>query len=42
VAFYAESTLADLRRNSAQNIRAFLEGRPDEVFRRVSPTEGAT
>ncbi len=42
VAFYSESALADLRRISAQNIRAFLEGRPDDVFRLVSPTEGAT
>jgi D-3-phosphoglycerate dehydrogenase len=42
VAFYSESALADLRRISAENIRAFLEGRPDEVFRLVSPTEGAT
>jgi phosphoglycerate dehydrogenase-like enzyme len=42
VAFYSESALAELRRISAQNIRAFLEGRPDEVFRLVSPTEGAT
>ena len=40
VAFYSESALADLRRISAQNIRAFLEGRPDEVFRLISPTEG--
>jgi D-3-phosphoglycerate dehydrogenase len=42
VAFYSESALADLRRISAENIRAFLEGRPDEVFRLVSPPEGAT
>jgi len=42
VAFYSESALADLRRISAENIRAFLEGRPDEVFRLVSPAEGAT
>ena len=42
VAFYSESALADLRRISAQNIRAFLEGRPDAVFRLVSPAEGAT
>ncbi len=41
VAFYSESSLADLRRISAQNVRAFLEGRPDEVFRLVSPVEGA-
>ncbi len=42
VAFYSESALADLRRISAENIRAFLEGRPDEVFRLVSPAESAT
>ena len=41
VAFYSESALADLQRISAGNIRAFLEGRPDEVFRLVSPAEGA-
>jgi len=40
VAFYSESALADLRRISAGNIQAFLEGRPDDVFRLVSPTEG--
>ena len=39
VAFYSESALADLRRISAQNARAFLEGHPDEVFRLVSPVE---
>ncbi len=42
VAFYSESALADLRRISAQNIQAFLAGRPDDVFRLVSPAEGAT
>ncbi|MEX0898999.1 MAG: C-terminal binding protein [Steroidobacteraceae bacterium] len=42
VAFYSESALADLRRISAQNVRAFLEGRPDAVFRLVSPAEGMT
>jgi D-3-phosphoglycerate dehydrogenase len=41
VAFYSEAALADLRRISVQNARAFLEGRPDEVFRLVSPVEGA-
>lgn len=41
VAFYSESALADLRRISAQNVQAFLAGRPDEVFRLVLPTEGA-
>lgn len=42
VAFYSESALADLRRISAQNVRSFLEGRPDEVFRLVPPPEGGT
>ncbi len=37
VAFYSEAALEDLRRISAANIRAFLEGRPDEVFRLVTP-----
>ena len=41
VAFYSESSVADLQRISAENIRAFLEGRPDDVFRLVSPEEGA-
>jgi hypothetical protein len=36
VAFYSESALADLRRISARNIRAFLDGRPGEVFRLVT------
>jgi len=40
VAFYSESSLTDLRRISAQNVRAFLDGRPDAVFRMVSPVEG--
>lgn len=35
VAFYSEAALEDLRRISAENIRAFLEGRPDDVFRLV-------
>ncbi len=35
VAFYSESALEDLRRISASNIREFLEGRPDRVFRLV-------
>jgi D-3-phosphoglycerate dehydrogenase len=35
VAFYSESALEDLRRISASNIREFLEGRPDQVFRLV-------
>jgi D-3-phosphoglycerate dehydrogenase len=42
VAFYSESALADLRRISAANIGAFLEGRPDQVFRLVSPAESAS
>ena len=41
VAFYSESALQDLRRISAQNVRSFLEGRPDEV-RLVPPPEGGT
>jgi len=36
VAFYSEAALEDLRRISAANIRAFLEGRPDEMFRLVA------
>ena len=35
VAFYSETALDDLRRISAANITAFLEGRPDAVFRLV-------
>lgn len=35
VAFYSEAALADLRRISAQNIRAFLQGRPGDVYRLV-------
>jgi D-3-phosphoglycerate dehydrogenase len=41
VAFYSETALEDLRRISAENIRAFLDGRPDHVFRLVTPPEGA-
>ncbi len=37
VAFYSESALRDLRRISAANIRAFLDGRPGDVFRLVTP-----
>jgi lactate dehydrogenase-like 2-hydroxyacid dehydrogenase len=37
VAFYSEAALEDLRRISAANIRAFLEGRPDDMFRLVTP-----
>ncbi|HEX9706272.1 MAG TPA: C-terminal binding protein [Steroidobacteraceae bacterium] len=40
VAFYSESALNDLRRISAQNVRMFLEGRPDQVFRLVSQAAG--
>ena len=35
VAFYSEAALDDLRRISAANITAFLEGRPQDVFRLV-------
>ena len=35
VAFYSEAALADLRRISAQNIQAFLQGRPGDVYRLV-------
>lgn len=42
VAFYSESALADLRRISAANIRAFLESRPGDVFRLVTPAGNAT
>jgi phosphoglycerate dehydrogenase-like enzyme len=35
VASYSEAALDDLRRISAENIRAFLEGRPGDVFRLV-------
>ncbi len=42
VAFYSESALADLRRISAQNIQAFLEDRPNDVFRLISPAEATT
>lgn len=41
VAFHSESSMADLRRISAQNIRAILEERPEAVFRLVTPMEGA-
>jgi phosphoglycerate dehydrogenase-like enzyme len=41
VAFYSEQALEDLRRISADNIRQFLEGRPERVFRLVSPAEAA-
>jgi D-3-phosphoglycerate dehydrogenase len=36
VAFYSEAAVADLKRISAQNIAAFLDGRPGDVFRLVS------
>ncbi len=40
VAFYSESALNDLSRISAANIRAFLDGRPNDVFRLVTPAAG--
>lgn len=40
VAFYSESAMNDLRRISAANIRAFLDGRPGDVFRLVTPAAG--
>jgi len=40
VAFYSESALNDLRRISAANIGAFLDGRPDDVFRLITPAAG--
>ena len=40
VAFYSETALEDLRRISAANITAFLEGRPDAVFRLVPAPAG--
>lgn len=42
VAFYSDSALADLRRISAENVRAFVEGRPDDVFRLVPLPETPT
>jgi D-3-phosphoglycerate dehydrogenase len=41
VAFYSDAALEDLRRISAQNIAAFLQGRPNDVFRLVSAAEVA-
>ena len=41
VAFYSETALEDLRRISAANIAAFLDGRPDAVFRLVPVQAGA-
>jgi D-3-phosphoglycerate dehydrogenase len=41
VAFYSEASLEDLRRISAQNIAAFLQGRSGDVFRLVSASEVA-
>jgi D-3-phosphoglycerate dehydrogenase len=41
VAFYSETALEDLRLISAANITAFLEGRPRDVFRLVTPMAGA-
>ena len=40
VAFYSDSALAELRRISANNVRAFVEGRPGDVFRLVPLPEG--
>lgn len=40
VAFYSESALKDLQRISAANIAAFLDGRPEAVFRLV-PAQAA-
>jgi D-3-phosphoglycerate dehydrogenase len=40
VAFYSETALDDLRRISAANITAFLEGRPEAVFRLVPAPAG--
>ncbi len=40
VAFYSESALKDLSRISAANIRAFLDRRPGDVFRLVTPAAG--
>jgi D-3-phosphoglycerate dehydrogenase len=37
VAFYSETALAELRRISAHNVTAALEGRDGEVFRFVAP-----
>ncbi len=42
VAFYSETALDDLRRISAANITAFLEGRPEAVFRLVPAPAGAS
>ena len=42
VAFYSEAALEDLRRISAQNVRSFFEGRPEELSRLVPPPEGGT
>lgn len=39
VAFYSEAALADLRRISAQNIAAYLQGKHGDVFRLVSAAE---
>jgi phosphoglycerate dehydrogenase-like enzyme len=41
VAFYSETALEDLRRISATNVTAVLEGRPQEAFRLVPPPAGA-
>lgn len=41
VAFYSDAALNDLRRISAENVRAFLDGRLDDVFRLVTPAGAA-
>jgi phosphoglycerate dehydrogenase-like enzyme len=41
VAFYSETSLDDLRRISAANITAFLQGRPEAVFRLVPAPSGS-
>jgi len=40
VAFYSETALEDLQRISAANVTAFLEGRPEAVFRLVPAPAG--
>ncbi len=40
VAFYSDTAMAELARISAGNIAAWLEGRPDDVFRWVHRGEG--
>ncbi len=40
VAFYSDTAMTELARISAGNIAAWLEGRPDDVFRWVNRVEG--